>query len=453
MKNSVAAIVLAAGKGSRMKSKKSKVLHTILGKPMLEYIYDVLDQSNAEKIVTVVGHQKEQIIDKFQNRSQFVTQDEQLGTGHAVMQGEEKFKNYSGHVLILCGDTPLLTSGTINSLIKHHIEGGYQGTILTALQQDPTGYGRVIRGADKNVISVVEQKDATEEQKNIKEVNTGIFIFQSKILFELLHKIQNNNAQGEYYLPDVLKVMLENSLEVGAMQMKDSTEMIGINDRVMLHDAQKAMQKAINLAWMKKGVTIIDPDSTYIDPTCQISQDVTIHPMTFIKGNTVIEEGAELGPNTTVVDSEIGENTSVVQSSVQSSKLKSGIQIGPYTHIRPNCEVADSVKLGNFVEVKNAKIGTQSKAAHLTYLGDCTIEENVNIGCGTITANYDGKQKHHTLIKKGAFIGSNSNLIAPITVGEQGFVAAGSTVTKDVPSDSLVIARGKEVVRKNWIKK
>ncbi|WP_353893347.1 bifunctional UDP-N-acetylglucosamine diphosphorylase/glucosamine-1-phosphate N-acetyltransferase GlmU [Proteinivorax hydrogeniformans] len=453
MDKSVAAVVLAAGKGTRMKSKKSKVLHTILDKPMLEYIYDALDGIKTKKVVTVVGHQKDQIIDRFDNRSDFVTQDEQLGTGHAVMQAEGKLKDFPGHVLILCGDTPLLTSKTLKKLTDYHLDGGYEGTILTAHQQDPSGYGRVIRGEQNNVTSVVEQKDATESQKKIKEVNTGIFIFKAKTLFKLLKNVENNNAQGEYYLPDVLKIMIENQMDVGAMQMEDSTEMIGINDRVMLQHAQKVMQNKINLELMQEGVTIIDPESTYISPECRIAQDVTVYPMTFLKGNTMIEEGAVIGPNATVVNSKIGRNTVVVQSQVQDSEVRDDVQVGPFTHIRPKCVVSNKVKLGNFVEIKNAKVGEGSKASHLSYLGDCTVEEGVNIGCGTITVNYDGRNKHHTLIKKGAFIGSNSNLIAPITVGEDGFVAAGSTVSKDVPSESLVIARGRETVKKNWRKK
>ncbi|SET12246.1 bifunctional UDP-N-acetylglucosamine diphosphorylase/glucosamine-1-phosphate N-acetyltransferase GlmU [Anaerobranca gottschalkii] len=447
------AIILAAGKGTRMKSDTIKVLHKLLDKPMLEYIYDALEPLHIEKVVTIVGHQKDKVYELYKDKSLFAEQREQLGTGHAVLQAKDFFVNNNDEdVLVLCGDTPLLTTKTLQKFVDYHKQNGFSCTVLTAIQQDPTGYGRIIRNENNEVVSIVEEKDASEEQKKIKEVNTGIFVFNVGLLFELLPEVKNNNAQGEYYLPDVLKLLLARGEKVGAQIMENPQEMAGINDRIKLYEAEQILKLRINKKHMLNGVTIIDPQNTYISSKAKIQSDVVIYPMTFIEGNTEIGKGTVIGPNTKIVESKIGENTEIIYSVVQNSEIANNVSVGPFAYIRPNTKVDNHVRIGNFVELKNTVIGEHSKAAHLTYLGDAVIGKNVNIGCGTITVNFDGKNKHKTVIESNVFVGSNSNLVAPITLKEGSFVAAGSTITEDVPENSLAIARCRQTIKKDWKK-
>ncbi|SHK08000.1 bifunctional UDP-N-acetylglucosamine pyrophosphorylase / Glucosamine-1-phosphate N-acetyltransferase [Anaerobranca californiensis DSM 14826] len=448
------AIILAAGKGTRMKSDTIKVLHKLLDKPMLEYIYDALEPLHIEKVVTIVGHQKEKIYELYKDKSFFAEQREQLGTGHAVLQAKDFFVNCSDEdVLVLCGDTPLLTTNTLQKFIKYHQQNNFSCTVLTAIQGDPTGYGRIIRNENNEVISIVEEKDASLEQKKIKEVNTGIFVFNVGLLFELLPKVKNSNAQGEYYLPDVLQLLLDRGEKIGAQIMDNPQEMAGINDRIKLYEAEQILKLRINKEHMLNGVTIIDPLNTYISTKAKIQRDVVIYPMTFIEGHTEIGKGTVIGPNTKIVESKIGENTEIIYSVVQNSEIANNVSVGPFAYIRPNTKVDNHVRIGNFVELKNTVIGENSKAAHLAYLGDAVIGKNVNIGCGTITVNFDGKNKHKTVIESDVFVGSNSNLVAPVTLREGSFIAAGSTITEDVPEYSLAIARSRQTIKKGWKKK
>ena len=447
----LSAVILAAGKGTRMKSETIKVLHKLLDKPMLEYIYDALEPLKVDKIVTVIGHQKDKVLELYGNKSFFAEQKEQLGTGHAVLQAKDYFKDEED-ILILCGDTPLLTHPTLKKLVDYHREGQYVGTVLTAFQKDPKGYGRIIRNGKQEVERIVEEKDATEDQKTIQEVNTGIFVFNSKILFELLGEVGNNNSQGEYYLPDVLKLIIKNGLSLGAQTMDDPNEMAGINDRIRLCEAQKILQKRVNEYWMLEGVTIIDPSTTYIGTNARIGLDTIIYPMTHIEGNTIIGKTCVIGPNTKLVNSEVSNNSEITQSTVIESIIGESSTVGPYSYIRPNTKIGRNVRVGNFVELKNTTMGHNSKAAHLAYLGDAQVGEDVNIGCGTITVNYDGKNKHKTVIEANVFVGSNSNLVAPVTLKKGSFVAAGSTITDDIPENSLAIARCKQTIKENWKK-
>lgn len=447
----LSAVILAAGKGTRMKSETIKVLHKLLDKPMLEYIYDALEPLEVDKIVTVIGHQKDKVLELYGNKSFFAEQKEQLGTGHAVLQAKDYFKDEED-ILILCGDTPLLTHPTLKKLVDYHREGQHVGTVLTAFQKEPKGYGRIIRNGKQEVERIVEEKDATEDQKTIQEVNTGIFVFNSKILFELLGEVGNNNSQGEYYLPDVLKLIIKNGLSLGAQTMDDPNEMAGINDRIKLCEAQKILQKRVNEYWMLEGVTIIDPSTTYIGTNARIGLDTIIYPMTHIEGNTIIGKTCIIGPNTKLVNSEVSNNSEITQSTVIESIIGESSTVGPYSYIRPNTKIGRNVRVGNFVELKNTTMGHNSKAAHLAYLGDAQVGEDVNIGCGTITVNYDGKNKHKTVIEANVFVGSNSNLVAPVTLKKGSFVAAGSTITDDIPENSLAIARCKQTIKENWKK-
>ncbi len=444
------AVILAAGQGTRMKSKLYKVLHPVCGKPMVEHVVDQVSKMELEKIVTIIGHGAEKVKSQLGDRSEYALQEEQLGTAHAVMQAEPVLDGKEGVTLVVCGDTPLVTSETMEALLKRHEETGAKATILTAEPEDATGYGRIIRNDEGNVERIVEHKDASEEERRVKEINTGTYCFDNKVLFDLLKEVDNDNVQGEYYLPDVIELLKKQGEVVTAYQTPDFDETLGVNDRVALSKAETIMKKRINEQHMRNGVTIIDPANTYISPAAEIGRDTVLQPGTVINGNTVIGEDCEIGPNTEITDCAIGDETVIRQSAAYDSKIGSRVNIGPFAHIRPASDIGDEVKIGNFVEVKKASFGKGSKASHLSYIGDAKVGEDVNIGCGSITVNYDGKNKHLTVIEDGAFIGCNSNLVAPVTVGENAFVAAGSTITKDVPGKALSIARARQTNKEGY---
>lgn len=444
------AIILAAGQGTRMKSKLYKVLHPVLGRPMLQHVIGHLNVVQLEEMVTIVGHGAEEVSDHIGEQSKLVIQEEQLGTGHAVLQAEELLKDKDGTTIVVCGDTPLITSETYQALFDHHEREGAKATILTTKISNPTGYGRVIRNENNEVERIVEHKDADEQELLVNEINTGTYCFDNKALFQALQKVSNDNVQGEYYLPDVIEILRSQDEMVSASITPDFEETLGVNDRVALAQAEATMKKRINEKHMRNGVTILDPDNTYINPDVIIEQDVLIHPGSIIKGESIIKTDAEIGPHSEIINCSVGEASIVKQSVAKDSKIGSRVQIGPYAHIRPEASIGDDAKIGNFVEVKKAVIGDKSKVSHLSYIGDAEVGSNVNIGCGTITVNYDGKNKYLTTIEDDSFIGCNSNLIAPVTVGKGSYVAAGSTITKDVPEDSLSVARARQTNKEGY---
>ncbi|WP_210471778.1 bifunctional UDP-N-acetylglucosamine diphosphorylase/glucosamine-1-phosphate N-acetyltransferase GlmU [Sporosarcina sp. 6E9] len=447
------AIVLAAGQGTRMKSDLYKVLHPVCGKPMVAHVIDNIKKLEAKRIVTIVGHGAEQVEQTLGAKSEYVLQEEQLGTAHAVGQADSVLGNLEGTTIVVCGDTPLIRSETMEALIAHHNESGAKATILTAHADDPTGYGRIVRGEDGQVLRNVEHKDATKEELEVTEINTGTYCFDNKSLFETLKKVTNDNAQGEYYLPDVIGILQAEGARVSAHVTSDFSETLGVNDRVVLSQAEGVMRNRLAEMHMRNGVTIISPENTYISADAEIGRDTILQPGTMIEGTTKIGEGCTIGPNSQIVNSVIGNESTVHSSVILESSIGSNTAVGPFAHIRPESNLGNHVRIGNFVEVKKSTLGDGSKSAHLSYIGDAIVGTDVNFGCGTIVVNYDGKKKHTTIVEDNAFIGCNSNLISPVTVGKGAYVAAGSTITKDIPEDSLAIARARQDNKEGYVSK
>ncbi|HJV16992.1 MAG TPA: bifunctional UDP-N-acetylglucosamine diphosphorylase/glucosamine-1-phosphate N-acetyltransferase GlmU [Bacillales bacterium] len=447
------AVILAAGQGTRMKSKLYKVLHPVCGKPMVMHVVDQIEKLNIQEIVTVIGHGAEKVKAQLGEQSKYALQEKQLGTAHAVMQAKDVLGDKEGITIVVCGDTPLIKAETMEALFDQHIKSSAKASILTAKLADPTGYGRIIRNETGLVEKIVEHKDATDAERSITEINTGTYCFDNQALFAALELVSNNNAQGEYYLPDVIEILKKQSEIVTAYQTSEFEETLGINDRKALAEAYQIMRNRINENHMKNGVTIIDPSNTYIDADVEIGMDTIIYPGTIIKGKTIIGEDCQIGPNTEMDSCQVGDATVVRQSVALKSTIGSHINIGPFAHIRPESVIRDKAKIGNFVEIKKAIFGEGSKASHLSYIGDAEVGTNVNFSCGAITVNYDGKNKHVTKIEDDAFVGCNANLIAPVTIGKGSLVAAGSTITKDVPGDALSIARAHQVNKENYVQK
>ena len=420
MENNIMAIVMAAGKGTRMKSKKSKLVQKIFGKEVVKRAVENAKNAGVNDIVAVVGYQKEEVMAVLGDTVKYAFQEDMMGTGHAVLMAKEYLQGKKGKVLVLNGDVPLIRPETLNKLIEKSIENKEYATLLTAIYDNPKGYGRIIRDEGGNVLAIVEEKDTTDEQKEIKEINAGIYCFDIEELLSALDEIKPNNAQGEYYITDVIEIMNKKGLKTGAVVVEDNTEILGINDRIQLEMLTKVLQMRINTEHMKKGVTIEDVNTTYIYDDVKIGMDTVIHPNTTIKSDVEIGEDCEIGPN---------------------------------AYIREGCKLANNVKIGNFVEIKKAIIGEGTKVPHFIYLGDCEVGEKCNIGCGTITCNYDGFHKSKTIIGNHSFIGSNSNLVAPVNIGIETFIAAGSTITDDVPDYALAIARQRQTNKEDWNKK
>lgn len=449
----VMALILAAGEGKRMESKYSKVIHPACGKPVIKWVCDAADGAKMTKKVVVIGHRADQVKNTLGEDYEYVYQHEQLGTGHAVMQAGEILKNTEGLVFILYGDVPLVTADTLKRAVKFHKKEGNKVTVLTARVNDPTGYGRIVRDEKGNIERIVEQRDATEEILRIDEINSGMYCFSIKPLLYALDKLKNDNVQGEYYLTDTLEILIKAGHKAGAFIVDKPEEILGVNDRIQLYNISSYLRKRINERHMRAGVTILDPDTTFIGEDVLIGADTTIYPGTTLEGSTVIGSDCVIGPGTTVSGCLIGNFVVIKNSVLTGSEIGNNCTIGPFTYIRPGSRIFDNVKVGSFVEVKNSAIGKETKIPHLSYIGDSIVGENVNVGCGTITVNFDGKKKNTTFIRDRAFIGCNSNLVAPVCIGEDSYIAAGSTITEDVPAHSLAIARQRQVNKEDWVKK
>lgn len=452
MSTSRYAVILAAGQGTRMKSKLYKVLHPVCGKPMVQHVVDQVASLNIKEIVTIVGHGAELVTEQLGEQSEYALQAEQLGTAHAVLQSKNVLAEKEGVTIVVCGDTPLIKAETMEALFTHHEKTNAKATILTAVAENPFGYGRVIRNQNGHVEKIVEHKDATDEERLIKEINTGTYVFDNRLLFDALENVSNDNVQGEYYLPDVIEILKKQGETVTAFKTNDFEETLGVNDRVALAEAERIMRSRINELHMRNGVTLIDPKNTYIDAEVEIGQDTTILPGTIITGKTIIGSECQIGPNSEIKHCVIGDKTEIRQSVAHHSVIGSEVAIGPFAHIRPESNIGNQAKIGNFVEIKKTVFGQGSKASHLSYIGDAEVGDDVNIGCGSITVNYDGKNKYLTRIEDGVFIGCNTNLIAPVTVGKGAYVAAGSTITDNVPSEALSIARARQINKENYVK-
>ncbi len=442
------ALILAAGKGTRMKSKTPKVLHKVCGKPMLSHVMEAAAEAGIDESVVVLGHEIDKIIEYYPEIN-YVEQKEQKGTGHAVMCAEEKLPA-EGMVVVICGDTPLITAETISRLMDFHAEENNTVTVLTAVIDNPKGYGRIVKDENGNITAIVEEKDASEEIRLIKEINSGIYCFEAGFLKESLSKLTDNTASKEYYLTQLIEIAVSEGRKTGALAADNPDETDGVNDRVQLAAAEKKMRAVINKAHMLNGVTIIDPETTYIDKNITIGRDTIIYPGAILSGKTVIGEDCIIGHNCRIVDSVVGDKTEIQSSTLTEAQVGSNTHVGPCAYLRPKAKVGNDCKIGDFVEVKNANIGDGSKASHLAYIGDADVGKDVNIGCGVVFVNYDGINKFRTTVDDEAFIGSNSNLVAPVHVQKHGYIAAGTTITKGVNEGALVVGRPKERVLEGW---
>ena len=444
------AIILAAGAGKRMKSKTNKVLHNLCGKPMVEHVIDACRSVGISRFYVVIGNDAEQVKAHLGDGYTYVLQKEQLGTGHAALQVSPYYQ-HEPSVFVLCGDTPLITGATLQRMQQVHKEADADVTVLTAVLPNPGDYGRILRDDNGQVCGLVEAKDATPEQLAIKEINTGFYCFRAEKLFEALSRLTNDNAQGEYYLTDVIASLYQRGCRIASCLLEDSREALGINDRVRLAEAEGIMRQRIRQQLMLAGATFLQPESCLVDAEVTVGPDTIFYPGVILEGKTTIGRDCVIGPNTHLVDCQVGDGVSIEHSVARQSTIGDNCTIGPYAYLRPQTALAAGVKVGDFVELKNSQIGAGSKIPHLSYVGDATIGAGVNVGAGTIFVNYDGRQKHRTLVEDGAFIGCNSNLVAPVQIGKNAYVAAGSTVTKDVPADALAVARSRQENKEGWV--
>ncbi|WP_264229485.1 bifunctional UDP-N-acetylglucosamine diphosphorylase/glucosamine-1-phosphate N-acetyltransferase GlmU [Acholeplasma laidlawii] len=445
------ALVLAAGKGTRMKTDIPKVAFPILRKPMIEYIVENIEKSSVEEIYLVLGYKREVVEDIIKDRAKYVYQEEQLGTGHAAMMAAPVLSKLDGNTFIMPGDVPLIWYKSIDRMFAVHEDNGNDFTIVTAHYDDPEGYGRIVRNEQGVIQRIVEDKDANDFEKEIKEVNTGIYIVNNKKFFSLLKSLNNNNAKGEYYITDMVELM-KKDYKIGSYMIKNNSLAMGVNDLYAISKAEKYLREYINKDHMLNGVSMINPETITIGHNVIIEPGVTLNPNTTITGDTVIKAGAIVGPNTEIHNSRIDSHVVVRHSLVYDSIVREGTTVGPFAHLRDHADIGTHNRIGNFVEVKKSSTGHNTKASHLAYIGDSVVGESVNFGCGSVTVNYDGKLKHKTEIGDNVFIGCNTNLIAPIKIGDNVFIAAGSTVTKDIPDNGFAIARSRQVTKEDYSK-
>lgn len=446
----IAGIILAAGKGTRMKSDLPKALQPVCGLPMVEHVGRAMQSAGIARPIVVVGHVGEAVIGALGDRYDYVWQREQLGTGHAALMAKDLLTEFDGAVIIAPGDAPLLDADVFTKLVEAHTKAKAACTVATAEIAEPKGYGRIVRGEDGNVTGIVEEKDATPEQRKIREVNSAVYCFDSKALLEALPKIRNNNAQGEYYLPDVLSYLSGQGKTVTAVSFEDPGLLVGVNDRWQLALADKELRHRILKAHALRGVTLKDIDTIFIGPDVKIGVDSVIEPNVYLEGEVTIGAGCLIGPGTKLINSQIGNRTTILMSHVNSAEIGSDVWIGPFANLREGTRVKDGVKIGDFVEIKNSTLEPGAKLPHLSYIGDAQIGERTNVGAGTITCNYDGFSKSKTVLGADVFVGSNSTLVAPVTVGDRSMIAAGSVVTDDVAEDSGAFGRARQVTKEGW---
>jgi bifunctional UDP-N-acetylglucosamine pyrophosphorylase/glucosamine-1-phosphate N-acetyltransferase len=448
-------VILAAGQGTRMKSRLPKVLHEIAGRPMVEHVLRTAESVTPATVTLIVGHRADVVRERLKERRtlQFAVQEPQLGTAHALQQAEPVLAGRTGTVVLLSGDVPLLSPATLQRLVETHQRAGAAATVVTAIVDRPYGYGRIVRSKDR-IARIVEERDASPAQRQIKEINAGIYAFDLPPLFDALRGIASQNAQGEFYLTDLVAIYRRRKLPVATLVVDNPQEIRGINSRTELAEVSRLVRQKKNEELMAAGVTLIDPATTYIDPDVEIGPDTVIHPGVVIEGHTRIGSACEIQAHVRIVDSDIADQVSINNFClIVGARVADGAQVGPFAHLRPDTQVGEKARIGNFVELKKTTLGPGSKANHLAYLGDATIGANVNVGAGTITCNYDGERKYPTIIEDGAFIGSDSQLIAPVRVGKGAYVAAGSSITEDVPAGSLGIARGRQSNVEGWVER
>ena len=447
------AIILAAGKSTRMKSRIPKPLHPLCGRPLSRHVIEACREAGIGRVIVVVGHVAEAVKSGLGEDVDYALQEEQRGSGHAAQCAMPLLNGFTGTILVLAGDVPLLRAETVSKLLSVHHSTGAAATLLTAFLADATGYGRIVRREDGTVSRIVEHRDATDEERGIREWNPSIYCFQARALTDSLGGIRPNNVQGELYLTDAIGILSGKGERVEAVATDDAREVLGVNNRVELAEVGRILRERILNELMLSGVGITDPSSTYIDAGVRIGPDSVVEPNSFILGKSVIGEGCVIGPFSRIVDSSIGDETKILASQVLESFIANRVYVGPWSNIRPGCRLGDGVKIGDFVELKNATLGEKVSASHLTYIGDAEVGEKTNIGAGVVTCNYDGFRKHRTVIGKNAFIGTHTTLIAPVTVGDGAFIAAGSPINQDVPEDSLAIARTRPAIKPDWARK
>ena len=453
-------IVLAAGEGTRMRSATPKVLHAIAGRSLIGHVLEAASAVDPSHVVVVIGHARDQVLAHLEEVAPWVdtvVQEEQRGTGHAVRIALSALASVqalaSAPVVVLSGDTPLLTGATVRELVDAHVRAGAAATLLTAVLGDPTGYGRVVRAADGSVEAIVEHRDASDEVLAISEINAGMYAFDPERLAPALERLTTANDQGEEYLTDVVGLMRAEGYPVAGLVVEDSHEILGVNDRVQLAEAAALMRDRINDRWMREGVSMLDPESTWIDVDVDLAPDVTILPQTSLLGPTSIATGARIGPGTTLTSCEVGEGATLIHTWAELAVIEAGASVGPFTYLRPGARLGTRARAGAFVEMKNASLGEGAKVPHLSYVGDAEVGEGTNIGAATIFVNYDGQSKHRTVIGRHARIGSDTMLVAPVSVGDGAYTAAGSVITEDVPAGAMAVGRARQRNIPGWVQR
>lgn len=454
--NKTCAVILAAGEGTRMKSSKPKVMAELLFKPMIDWVADAAKAGGAEDICIVKGYQAQILEEHLAGKYKTVEQAQRLGTGHAVMQAEDFIKEHiDGDVLVLCGDAPLMDSETISGAYAYHKQSGNGVTVISARVAEPFGYGRIERDENGSLKAIVEEKEADENQKKIDEVNSGAYWFNSELLLKALKTLSENHtdSQKEYYLTDTVEIIRSSGAGTGAFTAENPDVVRGANDRFQLYELNEIARKNVLFSLMKSGVSIPCIDGVIISPDAIISADTEILPGTIIKGKTKIDGGCVIGPNTLIDSSFVESGVELNNVQLYSSVVKSGSHIGPFVRIRPDCVVGENVRIGNFVELKNARVGDKTSISHLSYVGDAEFGKNINVGCGCATVNFNGRDKNKTIVGDNAFIGCSTYLVAPVEIGENAYTAAGSVITENVPDNALVIARSRQVIKDEWVSK